>query len=292
MGEGTKGPRLFDWACVPVLHRWEDDGRHWLLIRRSLTDPQEKRYYFVFAPPGTSLGEMVKAIGARWHIEEDLENAKDLGLDHDEVRSFLGWLRHVTLVMLAHAFLVGICAWNKVHLPSPSSLSTIPQSPLDARSSAQPRWSLFPLTAPEVRHLLGCLIWPPSSSVKLVLAWSWWRRSHQSCASYYHTQRRQKARISALLIQSAILHHLSSPALVVHESKANSLGTSSHSQGIRLPTVLVVSSDLKGVLMMTTFPLYSRVVRCWPSIQKRCGSFCGKPTCPCRSIPLMLVSSA
>jgi SRSO17 transposase len=65
MSEGTKGPRLFDWAAVPILHRWEDDGRHWLLIRRSLTDPQEKAYYFVFAPTGTTLPQMVKAIGAR-----------------------------------------------------------------------------------------------------------------------------------------------------------------------------------------------------------------------------------
>jgi SRSO17 transposase len=85
MSEGTKGPRLFDWAVVPILHQWEDDGRHWLLLRRSLTDPQEKTYYFVFAPVGTTLQEMVKAIGARWHIEEDFENAKDLGLDHYEV---------------------------------------------------------------------------------------------------------------------------------------------------------------------------------------------------------------
>jgi SRSO17 transposase len=82
MSEGTKGPRLFNWACVPILHRWEDDGRHWLLIRRSLTDPQEKAYYFVFGPPGTTLPQMVTAIGARWHIEEDFETAKDLGLDH------------------------------------------------------------------------------------------------------------------------------------------------------------------------------------------------------------------
>ena len=50
MSEGTKGPRLFDWACVPILHRWEDDGCHWLLIRRSISDPAEKVYYFVFAP--------------------------------------------------------------------------------------------------------------------------------------------------------------------------------------------------------------------------------------------------
>jgi SRSO17 transposase len=82
MSEGTKGPRLFDWVAVPILHRWEVDGCHWVLIRRSLTDPNEKAYYFVFAPKGATLLEMVKAIGARWHIEEEFENAKDLGLDH------------------------------------------------------------------------------------------------------------------------------------------------------------------------------------------------------------------
>ena len=82
MSEGTKGPRLFDWAVVPILHRWEDDGRHWLLIRRSPTDSREKTYSFVFAPKGTTQQEMVKASGARWHIEEAFETSKDLGLDH------------------------------------------------------------------------------------------------------------------------------------------------------------------------------------------------------------------
>jgi SRSO17 transposase len=81
MSEGTKGPRLFDWAYVPILHGWEDDRRHWLLMRRSLSDPAEKAYYFVFAPKATTLHEMVKAIGARWHIEEDFETTKDMGLD-------------------------------------------------------------------------------------------------------------------------------------------------------------------------------------------------------------------
>src|SRR3989440_9607531 len=110
MSEGTKGPRLFDWACVPMLHRWEDDGQHFLLIRRSVADPQEKAYYFVFAPPGTTLSEMVKAIGARWRIEEDFENAKDLGMDHYEVRSYIGWYRHVALVLVRDAFLAGVVA--------------------------------------------------------------------------------------------------------------------------------------------------------------------------------------
>ncbi len=188
MSEGTKGPRLFDWACVPILHRWEADGRHWLLIRRSLTDPQEKAYYFVFGPSGTTLQQMVTAIGARWHIEEDFETAKDLGLDHYEVRSFVGWYRHITLVMLAHAFLTGICAQA---IPSACpSLAVEAPSRLDGASHARP---LLALTVPEMRHLLAQLIWPAPSSVKLVLAWSWWRRWHRSCASYFHTKRRLEA---------------------------------------------------------------------------------------------------
>jgi SRSO17 transposase len=180
MSEGTKGPRLFDWAAVPMLHRWENDGCHWLLIRRSLTDPNEKAYYFVFAAKGTTLPEMVAAIGARWHIEEDFENAKDLGLDHYEVRCFIGWYRHITLVLVALAFLTGICATER--------FSTSPPDP----SELPARPSVLPLTVPEVRHLLARLIWPSSSSVHRVLAWSWWRRCHQSHASYYHTKRRLK----------------------------------------------------------------------------------------------------
>jgi hypothetical protein len=188
MSEGTKGPRRFDWACVPILHRWEEDGRHWLLIRRSLTDPQEKAYYFVFGPSGTTLPQMVTAIGARWHIEEDFATAKDLGLDHYQVRSFVAWYRHITLVMLAHAFLTGICA-QAIPVACPPLAGETPAT-LDAASHTRP---LFPLTVPEVRHLLGHLIWPAPSSVKLVLAWSWWRRWHRSCASYFHPKRRLDA---------------------------------------------------------------------------------------------------
>jgi SRSO17 transposase len=70
------------------------DGRHWLVFRRCLDEPHELAYYLVFAPPATPLSIMVQAIGARWHIEEDLQACKDLGLDHYEVRSYLGWYRH------------------------------------------------------------------------------------------------------------------------------------------------------------------------------------------------------
>jgi SRSO17 transposase len=179
MSQGTKGPRLFDWAFTPILHQWEDDGRHWLLIRRCVDDPNEKTYYLVFAPKGTTLPEMVKAIGARWPIEEDFETAKDLGLDHYEVRSWTGWYRHVTLCMLAQACLRVICAQEQKNLS--------PQAELEVGTFAN---SLLPITVAEVRHLLAQLIWPHPCNVPLLLAWSWWRRCHRSRASYYHTKRR------------------------------------------------------------------------------------------------------
>lgn len=194
MSEGTKGPRLFDWACVPILHRWQQDGQHWLLLRRSLTDAQDLRYYLVFAPATTTLEQMVQASGGRWRIEEDFENGKDLGLDHSEVRSWVGWYRHITLVMLALAFLTGICA--KLQAP-PLADAASADPACEEREPAAVEPSLLGLTVPEVRHLLAHLIWPALSTVSLVLAWSNWRRCHRSWASYYHRQRRQSRQSQA-----------------------------------------------------------------------------------------------
>jgi hypothetical protein len=67
--QGTKGERLFDWARLPVMHAGTVDGRHWLVIRRCLDDPDELAYYLVYAPLDTPLSIMVQAIGARWHSE-------------------------------------------------------------------------------------------------------------------------------------------------------------------------------------------------------------------------------
>src|SRR5439155_22726477 len=114
---GTKGERLFDWAILPLLHQGTVDARHFLVFRRCLDDPTEMTYSLVWAPPDTPLSLIVQAIGARWHIEEDLEVTKDLGLDQYEVRSYLGWYRHLTLVLLAAAFLVALC----VHANAPAA---------------------------------------------------------------------------------------------------------------------------------------------------------------------------
>jgi SRSO17 transposase len=177
---GTKGERLFDWARLPVVHGGTTDGCHWLVVRRRLDDPNELAYFLVWAPPETSLPTMVQAIGARWHIEEDLEANKDLGLDHYEVRSYLGWYRHITLVMLASAFLVGITVHNTL---------TASAQPAQPEGCA----ALIPLTTSEVHHLLAHLIFPAPTAAPLLCHWSRWRRSHQYWAGYYHRRRREKA---------------------------------------------------------------------------------------------------
>jgi len=186
MSEGTKGPRLFDWACVPVLHRGQDDGWHSLLMRRTLDATAELAYYLVFAPPATSLLAKVTALGGRWRIEEDFEQGKDLGLDQYEVRSWTGWYRHITLVMLAYALLVSLAVQQPRSVVPGADVEPPPEA------GAVPQ-DLVPLSVPEVRHLLAALLFPPPSSVKLVLAWSAWRRWHQRLACLFHTRRRVKA---------------------------------------------------------------------------------------------------
>ena len=80
-------------------------------MRRQIEDPDELTAYIVFAPEQTSLQELARVAGSRWKIEEAFEEAKgEVGLDHYEVRSWVGWYRHVTLAMFAHAFLAVIRA--------------------------------------------------------------------------------------------------------------------------------------------------------------------------------------
>lgn len=106
-GSGTKGERLYDWAIVRWSGTPESPFERGLLVRRSIKDPTDLAYYFFRAPRGTSLQTIVFIAGRRWAIEECFEQAKQLtGLDEYEVRSWIGWYRHITLSMLAHASLV------------------------------------------------------------------------------------------------------------------------------------------------------------------------------------------
>jgi SRSO17 transposase len=115
-GAGTKGERLFDWARVRLVRPRRPGGdahprEHWLLVRRSIADPEDRAYFVVFAPAGSRLLDLARAAGRRWLVEECFEAAKqEVGLADYEVRSWHGWHRHVTLAMLALALLAGLRA--------------------------------------------------------------------------------------------------------------------------------------------------------------------------------------
>jgi len=106
-GEGSQGPRWYDWAWLPLSWRLAPAGMaHWLLARRSLSKPDEVAYYFVFGSASSTLDQVVQVAGMRWQVEQAFELAKgEVGLDEYEVRTWVGWYRHITLAMFALAYL-------------------------------------------------------------------------------------------------------------------------------------------------------------------------------------------
>jgi SRSO17 transposase len=109
-GNGAKGPRLYDWARIRIRPLSDPERGYWLVVRRSRSDPTDLAYYVCYGPKDTTVEELARVAGMRWTIEECLEAAKgEVGLDHYEVRRWVGWYRHVTLALLAHAYLAVIC---------------------------------------------------------------------------------------------------------------------------------------------------------------------------------------
>ncbi|MFF1748066.1 IS701 family transposase, partial [Streptomyces mirabilis] len=115
-GDGAKGPRVYHWAALQIASIEDFDGEmpthlRWALARRSVSKPDEIAYYLAHAPLGTDVGRLIRVAGMRWAIEEAFQAAKnECGLDQYEVRRYTGWLRHITLAMLAHAFLAAMAA--------------------------------------------------------------------------------------------------------------------------------------------------------------------------------------
>ncbi|MGQ9928524.1 MAG: IS701 family transposase [Chloroflexaceae bacterium] len=108
LGDGTKGRRIADAVVSRV--RARRDGQPgpdvWLILRR---DPEtgEQTAFRSNAPASLTPARLVAVSGMRWPIEQCLEVAKqELGMGDDEVRSWPGWHHHMTLVILAHFFLV------------------------------------------------------------------------------------------------------------------------------------------------------------------------------------------
>lgn len=99
-GIGTKGFRVYDWALINA-----DQPGHQYMIRRSIDDG-ELAYYHCNNPRGDGFGELVRAAGTRWPIEESFSAAKnEAGMDNYQVRLYHAWYRHITMAMLALAFL-------------------------------------------------------------------------------------------------------------------------------------------------------------------------------------------
>lgn len=122
-GQGSKGERFFDWVWLRLSDLSKDSRGtaksaksaktkkfdKWVLARRSVQDPKDMAYYIVFAPSTTALQEVIRVAGTRWVIETGFEAVKnEAGLDEYEVRSWIAWYRHITLSLLAYAFLVAI----------------------------------------------------------------------------------------------------------------------------------------------------------------------------------------
>jgi len=105
-GAGAHGPREYDWARILVRAGHKRGRGHWLLARRSISDPAEIAYYACYGPRRSSTADLAWIAGSRWHIEECFQQAKgEAGLDQYQVRTWRAWYAHITLSMLALAWL-------------------------------------------------------------------------------------------------------------------------------------------------------------------------------------------
>jgi SRSO17 transposase len=122
-GTGSQGERLFDWACLELAEEVPAGMRRWLLVRRPLEDPDdpaEWAYYRAYGPCETPVTDLVHVAGRRWCVEDGFAEAKgEVGLDEYEVRRWEAWHRHVTLSLLAHAFLVALRAQARAATGAP-----------------------------------------------------------------------------------------------------------------------------------------------------------------------------
>lgn len=168
-GEGTEGHRYYDWAWIDI-HTPDQDGHHWLLIRRHRRTG-EPAFYRCYAPHYVPLATLVRVAGRRWTIEQDFQTSKgQTGLDEHQVRTWTSWHRWTTLVLLAHLFLA-IAAATARATPAPDGL--------------------IPLTLNEIRHLLAELVLTPLRSAQHILQRSHWRRRHQHRTQQAHYQQQQ-----------------------------------------------------------------------------------------------------
>jgi SRSO17 transposase len=177
-GDGSKGPRFYDWAWISIEpeHDSTEVGhsrQRWLLIRRNNTSG-ELAYYRCWAPNRAPLRDLVRVAGRRWTIEESFQASKTLtGLDQHQVRRWTSWHRWTILTMLAYAFLAVVAATERAENPT------------------RQESSLIALTCNEIKRLFNTFLAEPIRDLRYRLRWSTWRRRHQHRARTSHYQRRQ-----------------------------------------------------------------------------------------------------
>ncbi len=142
-GAGTKGERLHAWAYLELADLDGGEysealaGQEWtrgLLIRRKIVDG-DLAFFTTWAPRGTSIERLAKIEGHRWAIEDSFETTKnELGLDHNETRSWHGWRRHVSLVMLAFAMMAAIRVHANTTTPPPKTMRSKTMTPRPRQS--------------------------------------------------------------------------------------------------------------------------------------------------------------
>ncbi|MFY1694337.1 IS701 family transposase [Solwaraspora sp. WMMA2101] len=179
-GAGSKGDRWYAWAWIATA-----SPRHYLLVRRSLADPDDLAYFYCWIPerlPAT-LTALVRVTGRRWTIEEDHGFGKDhFGFDQFQNRLHTPIMRHIVLVMAALA----VCA---VTAADAAAGTTPPPRPTHPSEPPPADLGLARLTVVEIKRLynLATRAW---HSLEHHLRWSWWRRRHQARARWYHYRSR------------------------------------------------------------------------------------------------------
>src|ERR1022692_1956111 len=203
-GRGCKGHRDHQWAMVAI-----SSPRHWLLIRRKISDPADLAFFYCYAPGPVSLSILVKVAGKRWPVEECFQQGKgQAGLDQHQLRLWHSFHRHTVLSMCALA-LLAVAAARPPGTPVPWAAAdpgtTAPQAGtgttdqpehwrdtgrLPVRPGEQPPrdMGLIRVTVPEARRLLAV-----SARGTFRSAWSIWRRRHQARARWHHYQAQLQA---------------------------------------------------------------------------------------------------
>jgi SRSO17 transposase len=208
-GRGCKGHRDYRWAWAATASQ-----RHWMLIRRSLSDPDDLAFFYGHAPADhpVSLPVLITVTGKRWPVEECHQQAKgQAGLDQHQVRLWRSFHRHTVLSMCALALLAVAAARPEPPAPVPPAAAG-PAPGADHQPAAWADTGILPdsadepppedpglvkVSVPEARRLLRLATTPMTATARqLGYAWSRWRRKHQARARYHHYQAQLRASLT------------------------------------------------------------------------------------------------